>query len=476
MDARKRSCKAHSFQAPRAPTALRASAAAMTLALVGLVPSPPALAQSAAAVPAPRGAVSVKVKPNATCTLYRPGADPTAKRAVGTADEQGVIRLLLAPAWGSQVEVDCNDPATGSVSTSVVDLNDQSTFFTEDLTLPTPVIGELPALTGDPLRPSQAELRAAGYPPRPDPLLAPAGYNRWLDHVSRPIKHVAIRHVAYVGPTVNGTDLTGEYPVNGNNWGGPTMIGSVEPTGSTTRYLASVVWLTAPDCSFPHSNSQAAFWAGVSGFYSPYANYPQINDGSLIQAGDLCGIDIAVPPLDYFVEYFSFSAQYGTGIDIWSGMSQHPGDSVEFIAAVSDGTDDNPTPPPTQWAGFRITNYTIGLYQQEVNYPAPYNIVNGQHQYVEAQGMTSEYIVERPSEPPYGTNGVYFADYGNQMMYGYGFDQANNYHDITTDFFINTALWDNANTALLETSPIYEDPPGQPVSPEIYWFWDNEGP
>jgi hypothetical protein len=60
------------------------------------------------------------------------------------------------------------------------------------------VRGEVrPALQGDLMAPSNEELVAKGYPPRPDPGTSPMQYERWLSNVSRSWKQVSSRRVAH---------------------------------------------------------------------------------------------------------------------------------------------------------------------------------------------------------------------------------------------------------------------------------------
>jgi hypothetical protein len=56
-----------------------------------------------------------------------------------------------------------------------------------------------PALQGDQLKLSNADLLARGYPPRPDPTVSPARHARWLRQVSQPFAAVNPTRVPHPG-------------------------------------------------------------------------------------------------------------------------------------------------------------------------------------------------------------------------------------------------------------------------------------
>jgi hypothetical protein len=143
--------------------------------------------------------VSFFASPSAECTTVasgdaRPDAAPRSVTLV--ADDEGLVRFSATAAPGSdateRVTFDCRVPGAPAAPATrhVVELHASSdpTSVTEP-TSPRPAAHGSrrvrPALTGDAMRPAQAELIAAGYPPRPDPSAAPGAYAAWLRAVSQ---------------------------------------------------------------------------------------------------------------------------------------------------------------------------------------------------------------------------------------------------------------------------------------------------
>ena len=162
--------------------------------------------------------VSVATAPGARCRLYPDGAPGDAQRSLqvyGAAE--GIVRFFPPPAsWGRVLTLDCAG-ADGATALGRVDLDDASTFFREPgLRDPAPAVRTRPPLAGgDPMRASLEELRAAGYPHRPDPVTAPTRYARWLDVVSHPVEQVAPRLVTHPGMSMNNL----QSPDNNPPWG-----------------------------------------------------------------------------------------------------------------------------------------------------------------------------------------------------------------------------------------------------------------
>jgi hypothetical protein len=87
-----------------------------------------------------------------------------------------------------------------------------------------------PALTGDPMALSNAQLVKLKYPLRPDPQKAPGAYARWLKAVSKPATFIPPKTVnvegRYHGPAKISADA-GTTPRQSANWSGYALYGGV---------------------------------------------------------------------------------------------------------------------------------------------------------------------------------------------------------------------------------------------------------
>jgi hypothetical protein len=130
---------------------------------------------------------SVKAAPDLRCTLHPPGSPSTGIPVFTDAD--GYARFhAVRPSAGSAAEtltLSCTDPAGGAVSYPV-DLNANETFADRPLDIASEPGIDRPALTGDPMSRTQAELSRDGYGLRPDPAASPALYAAWLEAAKKP--------------------------------------------------------------------------------------------------------------------------------------------------------------------------------------------------------------------------------------------------------------------------------------------------
>jgi hypothetical protein len=111
-----------------------------------------------------------------------------------------------------------------------------------------------PALTGDPLAPTNEELVAAGYPPRPDPVQTPSGYQTWLKLVSQPAAQAAVKLV----PSKRRADA-----INTTGHAGY----AVHRTGTHYYSIAWADW-TVPSLNSDYGHQDyASFWLGLGGYY-----------------------------------------------------------------------------------------------------------------------------------------------------------------------------------------------------------------
>jgi hypothetical protein len=121
--------------------------------------------------------------------------------------------------------------------------------FTPQGTLRPPLPNPELAMTDD-------ELRAGGYPPRPDATTAPAAYKQWLDFVSAP--GTIINEEVGLAPPLH-TRSTTEVA---SNWAG---FQTSFKTGSPPLLEGYGQW-PVPDISFPQQTTNqdfvADYWAG----------------------------------------------------------------------------------------------------------------------------------------------------------------------------------------------------------------------
>jgi hypothetical protein len=129
---------------------------------------------------------AIHALPGLQCSLCAAGST-AADRLPVFSDADGYVRFLAVRAVpGDAVQklaLDCKD-ATGKTSSYTADLASDSTFAPRPLNLADEPGTDRPALKGDPLGYTQAELVAAGYGLRPDPVKDAAAYAQWLEAAS----------------------------------------------------------------------------------------------------------------------------------------------------------------------------------------------------------------------------------------------------------------------------------------------------
>ncbi|MGD0051344.1 MAG: G1 family glutamic endopeptidase [Vulcanimicrobiaceae bacterium] len=137
---------------------------------------------AAAAASTPYARASVHAVPGALCNLHSVGA-AAADGIPVVGDNDGYARFYARRAVaGDPVQrlvLDCVD-AAGKQQSFNVDLRSDDTFAARPLDTSKVPGFDRPALRGDPMSQSQAALLKAGYGLRPDPILAPDAYARWL--------------------------------------------------------------------------------------------------------------------------------------------------------------------------------------------------------------------------------------------------------------------------------------------------------
>jgi hypothetical protein len=238
--------------------------------------------------------VTIATAPNAKCTLSADAPSVSQKSMPVWADDTGIVHLW-APSAPETYSLTCAEP--GGPVTHSLNLADAAIFTPAIPRAAAATRVTLPALT-DPSSPTQADLVKAGYPPRPDPVLAAPLYEQWLRIVSAP--------TTLVSPSlVERADVHFDSWVNrtSNFWGGLAL------NVAGRRYAWSLGTFTVPAFS-PNgqANSNAAMWAGLdegpdiiqdgvdyasvgsvgsySAWYEYFPNPPVFNSNMTIAAGD----------------------------------------------------------------------------------------------------------------------------------------------------------------------------------------------
>jgi hypothetical protein len=184
---------------------------------------------------------SVRALPELECKLYAAGTNPAKGLAVYTNDDGYTrffaVRAVRAAAGDAvrSLTLDCTD-AHGKASSYPVDLTSDDTFVPRPLNLANERGTDRPALEGDPLSYTQAELIQAGYGLRPDPKDA-VPYAQWLAAATMPARMLAAKHAHPTSASRRRSDLTR-----------PAAASQGEPTASqmNTVHPQTVVTLTAP--------------------------------------------------------------------------------------------------------------------------------------------------------------------------------------------------------------------------------------
>ena len=201
-----------------------------------------------AAVPAQKE-ITIASTPNAKCIVQPSNATDSSQSMPVWADDVGLVHLWAAQKSSSEAySVDCS--GDGDTAKHVFDLADAATFVPATAAFAPVGRTTRPALT-DPLGPSAADLVKGGYPPRPDPNLAPSSYKKWLNAVSKPATLIP-PHL------VERPDLH----FAGNTWCGYVL------DNASTRYIVSVEQFYTPIFvpATGSTSSNSALWAGLDGY------------------------------------------------------------------------------------------------------------------------------------------------------------------------------------------------------------------
>jgi hypothetical protein len=233
------------------------STGASASAVTALTPASTGAGASAAA-PASAALVTVRTTtwPDAECLLSVKGTSSPPMQLV--ADATGVVSFLAPPGASASAQANvslaCKDD-TGRTGTFTVDLSGRTAAAAPAVALPAASVR--PALTGDVMQYSQAELWAGGYGLRPDPTAQPAIFALWKKASTAP-GHLASQKIHSMHGSMFST--TNE---NGFNWSG----GAIDDANSSVKYDAAIYAFAVPGPSGPAPTvcTNAGMWGGLGG-------------------------------------------------------------------------------------------------------------------------------------------------------------------------------------------------------------------
>lgn len=284
---------------------------------LGTLCAPDACAQGSSSAPKSYEPASVRALPGLQCQLHTAGSAATEGVRVFT-NGDGYARFYAVRTTANdaarRLALNCKDSA-GKTTSYTVDLASEDTFAPRSIDLSKEPGTDRPALKGNPLSYTEAQLIEAGYGVRPDPSKSAAAYARWLDAASKPARLLGDKRplLHKHGPNVTtssdglwtGSVLTGlpEYSLVEATFNVPTGI----PSGDgTTDTVVSV-------------------WVGVGG-----------GTGQVGLMQD--GIDVWTTPTtasyNSFQEYCCGDANQTSG----GGFSPNPGDQLYAQAWYCDAT------------------------------------------------------------------------------------------------------------------------------------------
>jgi hypothetical protein len=215
-------------------------------------------------------AVAVGVSAGASCAIAPAGGASDALHTnILSADSSGVIRFFPpSPDWGSRLLLQCTLNGVQQAD-QIVDLNDSTTFQRLSMADIAPKFLRTRAgLSSDPSL-SASDLAQQGYPPRPDPTMAPERYAAWLKHISKPTDLYQPVDVAALGLTFGLGQFKGANL--GDIWDSIIQAGSgfdsnLNPNYGT-RYDEYYVdtFIPVNDGCLSGANCVTGVWAGIGG-------------------------------------------------------------------------------------------------------------------------------------------------------------------------------------------------------------------
>jgi hypothetical protein len=271
---------------------------------------------ASAAMPAGYVQASIRAIASAPCLLRKKSSAPGTGIAI-MSDGAGYARfyaLRTAPNNPAHAMIlDCTD--SNSINRAFpVDLAADTTFAQHPIVASISRSSIRPALAGDPMKRSQAELIKAGYGLRPDPTQSREAYERWLKAASRSARilptHPGLKPLFTTKPHLrlpSARVVTTTEP----NWVGATLTGDAIYTYTEATFNVPT--------AIPHGDGTGdagiSIWTGLDGNGGP----PLIQTGAQVQTtGNAATYEI-------FREYCCGSP---TSNNYVTPFSPNPGDTI----------------------------------------------------------------------------------------------------------------------------------------------------
>jgi hypothetical protein len=393
-------------------------------------------------------AIAIPVPPATTCSV-RPKGAATGSQPSDTlySGRESEVRFYSPSAeWGTQLTLTCTTNGTPQ-GTYNVDLNDDATFLREPQSALSPtLVGTRPALSGDLSSFSRTALLQAGYPPRPDPSVAPKEYSQWVSEVTKPVDLYRPIVTAELGQRF-GTGIPWSGFVQSQN-----DFGSGGTTGSSTLYTFYIANLTVPYGSCPSGNCLTGLWAGIGGW--PTAFFSGFITTQVIQSGvSIMKTGVAVP-------WYEFTTNGPKYPSVPSGDKYNSGDTLQLWGWQGDS---NCAPDSNGGYGcFEIYDVTNNW-----SYPTGFVMPSG--------GVfiptTAEYVAELGARAGV-QNGAYFlpsiTGYSEDQNYKIHWDPGN---ANATDAYIVTTQTDSSGNPLNKVEWA-NGTQNSSVDP-IFFLWEN---
>jgi len=225
----------------------------------------------------------------------------------------------------------------------------------------------LPPLDLEPLSASDEELEQYGFPPRPDPVSAPAAYAHWQKLVSVP--RTASPHLTqttiYNGPALALHVLVGQNPRNGSvsvssyNWSGYAVVGK-KGTFARNKSSISAQW------TVPVAQTAFGVCDGIPVYSFQWVGFDGFDSNDVLQAGTeadaYCTGSTTETFYSSWIEWFpNYAIQVGApatqpgdlmGAEVWYTTTSPFGHAfiVNYTLNQSEPYAFNP-PPGTTFVG-----------------------------------------------------------------------------------------------------------------------------
>jgi hypothetical protein len=364
-----------------------------------------------------RTAISVQTFVGASCTLH-PRSHTGAHPIVLDADDAGIVRFYAQPSSVehgrvSELALDCSDE-NGTARSYPIEVSGLTGVDTplmpnvpgDDVPQGTP----RPALSGDPSVPTQTELLARGFPPRPDKTANPTAYKQWLEIVSSPS--------TLVSP--HGKPHPDRFNAATNDiWSG----GIIDQPGVIYTLVFGYINVPTETWTCSTSDCFASFWDGLDGWGSPDV----VQTGITMQA--------FLEGKNSFMAYGAWIEWYPAS-EIGVSLAVRPGDKIEAEVWIADVNGNYG--PTGGYGWFFLHNLTQGSsYEGKIQIPSGTTFA----------GNVAEAIIERPD---IGGDHWPLSDYGTASFTNFFAEDpgARTAHTFATDSSFDVWMTDHVNPAV----------------------------